>query len=57
MANDWTVDTGRGFRGTFEVLSLSEWENSIAVYRSGDWVSLALVVMLRSLKIGALRPS
>lgn len=56
MAYDWMVDTGGDFRDTFEVLSLSEWEDSIAVY-SSNWVFLAIVIMLGYLKIGALLPS
>lgn len=45
------VDIGESFRDIFEVLSLSEWENSIVVYRSGNWMFLVIVVMLGFLKI------
>lgn len=37
------MDTGEGFRDTFEVLSLSEWENSTVIYMSIKWVFIAIM--------------
>lgn len=46
------VDTGEGFRDAFEVLSLSEWENSTAIYMSIKWVFIAIVENARIFKNG-----